>query len=78
MSAPKNLRLDSTNYFIIKIPNKQGLPQIAINHSSDMGFKDFMNLQKTCTAKSYSFLAVDAILAWVNYSLFRKNLLQVI
>ena len=35
-----------TTYFILKIPNKKELHQIAINHSSDIDFKDFMNLQK--------------------------------
>ena len=30
---PKNVRLNSTHYFIMKIPNKRELQQIAINHS---------------------------------------------
>ena len=33
-------------YFIMKIPNKQELQQIALNHSSDIGFQDFVNLCK--------------------------------
>ena len=41
--VPKNIRLNSTHYVIIKIPNKQDLQQIALNHSSDIEFKDFMN-----------------------------------
>ena len=45
-AVPKNLRLNSTHYFIMKILNKQGLQQIAFNHSSDIDFKDFMNLYK--------------------------------
>ena len=28
------------HYFIIKIPNKQEIQQIAFNHSSDIGFRD--------------------------------------
>ena len=32
------------NYFIMKIPNKQELQQIAFNHLSDIDFKDLMNL----------------------------------
>ena len=31
------------------------LQQIAFNHSSDVDFKDFMNLYEKCTAKAYSF-----------------------
>ena len=38
-SVPKNIRLTSTHYFIMKIPNKQ-LPQIAFNQSSDTEFED--------------------------------------
>ena len=37
-------RLNSTHYFIMKIPNKQELQQTAFNHSSDINFIDFMNL----------------------------------
>ena len=45
----------STNYFIMKIQNKRELQQIAFNYSSDIDFKDFMNLYKKCTAKPYFF-----------------------
>ena len=33
----------------MKIPNKEELQQIAYNHSSDIGIKDFMNLYKKCS-----------------------------
>ena len=75
-AVPKNVRLNSTHYFIMKIPNKQKLHQIAFNHSSDIEFKDFMNIYKTCTPKSYSFLVIDATLASDNSLRFRKNLLE--
>ena len=45
-AVPENIRLNSTHYFIMKIPNKQTLQQIAFNHSSNTDFKDFMNLYK--------------------------------
>ena len=32
-SVPKNIRLNSTQYFIMKIPNMRALQQIAFNHS---------------------------------------------
>ena len=60
----------------MKIPNKRELQQIAFNHSSDIDFKDFMNLHKKCTAKPYSYLVIDASLASDNRSQFRKNLLE--
>ena len=62
------------HYFITKIPNKQELQQIAFNHSSDIDFKDFINLYKKCTAKPYSFLVIDATLASDNPLRFRKNI----
>ena len=39
----------------MKIPNKREFQHIAFNHSSDIGYKDFMNLYKNCTAEPYSF-----------------------
>ena len=35
---------------------------MAFNYSSDIGFKEFMNLYKKCAAKSYSFLVINATL----------------
>ena len=49
------------HYFNMKIPNKQELQQFAFNHSSDIDFKDFMNLYKKCTEKPYPFLFIDVI-----------------
>ena len=34
----KNIRLNSTHFFVMKIPNKKKLQQIAFNHSSDVDF----------------------------------------
>ena len=49
--AARNIRLNSTDYLVIKIPNKKELQQSAFNHSSDNDFQDFMNLYKKCTDK---------------------------
>ena len=43
-TVPKSIRLNSTNYFIMNIPNKREFQQIAFNHSSDFDVKDFLNL----------------------------------
>ena len=40
----KTIRLNSTHYFIMKIPNKIELQEIASNPSCDIDFKDFMKL----------------------------------
>ena len=75
-AVPKNIRLNSTHYFIMKISNKRELRQIAFNQSSGIDFKDFMNFYKKCTAKPYPFLVIGATLASDNPSHFRKNLLE--
>ena len=62
-TIPKNIRLNSTHFFIMKIPNKQELQQVAFNHSSDFDFKDFINIYKKFTEKSYSFLVINTTLA---------------
>ena len=48
-AVPKKITLNSTHYFVMKIPNKRKLQQITFNHSSDVDFEDFMNLCKKCT-----------------------------
>ena len=53
--VPKDVRLNSTHFFIMKIVNKRELQQIAINHSSDIDFKDFMKIYKECTKEPNSF-----------------------
>ena len=42
----KDVRLNSAHFFIMKIPNKSELQQIALNHSSDIDFKDFTKIYK--------------------------------
>ena len=49
-AVSKNIRLNSMHYFVMKIPNKRELQQIAFNHTSDIDFKDLK-----CTVKPYSF-----------------------
>ena len=40
-SVPKDVRLNTTHYFIMKIKNKRELQNIAINHSADIDYQDF-------------------------------------
>ena len=72
---PKDVRLNSTHFFIMKILNKRELQQIALNHPSDIDFKDFMNIYKKCTKEPYFFLVNDTTLPADNPLRFRKNLL---
>ena len=72
--VPKDVRLNSTHFFIMKIPNKRVLQQIALNHSSDIISKDFIKIYKKCTAEQYSFAVNDITLVSDNPLQFRKNL----
>ena len=49
--VPKDVRLNTSHFFIAKIPNKRELQQIAINHSSDINTKNFANIYRKCTAE---------------------------
>ena len=55
--------------------SKRELKQIASNHLSDIGFKDFMKLYKVCTKEPFSFLVNDTTFSYDNPLQFRKNLL---
>ena len=70
LKVPKDVRLNSTQFFIMKI-------QVALNHSSDINSEDFIKIYKKCTAEPYSFLVNDATLASDNPLRFRKNLFNI-
>ena len=72
--VPKDVRNNSTHFFIMKIPNKRELQQIATNHSSDINTKDFIKVYKKCTDKPYSFFVIDTTLSSDDPLRFRKNL----
>ena len=74
--VPKDVRLNSTHFFIMKILNKGQLQQIALNHSSDIEFKDCIKIYKKSTAEPYSFLVNDTTLPSDDPLRFRKNLLK--
>ena len=45
-SVPKDGRLNTTHYFIMKINNKRELKNFAINHSSDIDYQDFKKIYR--------------------------------
>ena len=51
-SVPKDVRLNSTHYLIMKTNNKKELQNIAINHSADIDYKDFMKIYRECTKRA--------------------------
>ena len=75
--VPKDVRLNTTHFFIIKIQNKRELQQITINHSSNINTKDFINIYKKGSVKPYSFLINDTTLSLDNPLRFRKNLYNI-
>ena len=61
-SVPKDVRLNSTHYLIMKINSRKELENIAINHSADVDYYDFVSIYRECTRKPNSFLTIDTTL----------------
>ena len=61
-SVPKYVRLNSTHYLIMKINNRKELQNIAINHSANIDYKDFMKVYRECTKEPCNFLTIDTTL----------------
>ena len=55
-SVPKDVRLNSTHYLIMKINNKRELQNIAINHSADIDYQNFMIIYRELSKEPYNFL----------------------
>ena len=58
----------------MKINNRRELQNIAINHSVDIDYQDFMKIYRECTKEPYYFLTIDTTLSSSNLLRFRKNL----
>ena len=71
-----NIRLNSTHFLIMKIPNEKDLQQIALNHLSDIDFEGFVKVYKKCTVEPYSFFVNNTTLSSDHLLRFRKNLLK--
>ena len=57
----------------MKINNKRELQYIAINHSADIDYQDFMKIYKACTKELFNFLTIDTTLPASNPLRFRKK-----
>ena len=73
-SVPKNVKLDSIHYLIMKINNKRELQNIVINHSVDIDYQDFIKIYRECTKEPYNFLTIDTKLPASDPLRFRTNL----
>ena len=74
-SVPKDVRLNSTHYLIMKINNRRELQNIVTNHSADIDYKDFMRIYRECTREPYCFLTIDTTLPASDTLRFTKNCL---
>ena len=72
--VPKDVRLNSTHYLIMKINNKRELQNIAINLSADIDYQDFKKIYRECTKEPFNFLTVDTTLPANDPLRFRKYL----
>ena len=70
--VPKDVRLNSTYFLIMKIPNKKELQQIVLSHSSDIDFEDFVKIYKKCTAEPYSFLDPLRFRKYLSKTIYNK------
>ena len=73
-SVPKDAKLNTPHYFIMKINNKRELWNIAINHSADIDYQDFNKIYGERKKEPYNFLTIDTTLPASDPLRFRKNL----
>ena len=74
-SAPKDVRLNSIRYLIMKIINRRESQNIANNHSAETDYQDFMKIYKECRKEPYNFLEIDTTLPASDPLRFRKYFL---
>ena len=58
-TVPKDVRLNCTHNIIFKLNNKRELQNIAVNHSADIDYKDFIKIYRYCTKEPFNFLTID-------------------
>ena len=71
--TPKDARLNSTHYVIMKIQSKKELQNIAQENSGDIDFKDFLKIYKDYTSEPYSCMIIDTTVPSSHPMRFRKN-----
>ena len=58
--TPKDARLNTTHYILMKIGNKKELKSIVEENPGHLDFKDFLKIYNYCTKEPYSFMMIDA------------------
>ena len=72
----RRCQIKLAHYLTMKIHNKRELQNIAINHSADIDYNDFLKIYRKCTKEPYFFFDIDTTLPVDNCLKFRKNLLD--
>ena len=62
----------------MKINNKRELQNIAINHSADIDYKDFVKIYREWTKEPYNFLTIDTTLPSTNPLRFIQKLFDIL
>ena len=57
--TPKDARLNSIHYILMKMGSKKELKSIAEENSGHLDFKDLLKIYNYCTKEPYSFIMVD-------------------
>ena len=70
----KDVKLNLSHYLIMKINSKRELQNIAVNHSADIDYQDFIKIYGECTKEPYNFLTKDTTLPASDPLRIRKNL----
>ena len=73
---PKDVKLNSTHYLIMKINSKIELKNIGIDHSADIDYNNFMKIYRKCTREPFNFLTIDTTFPASDPLRFRKNLFR--
>ena len=73
-SVPKDVRLNSTHYLIMKINSRRELQNIAISNSADIDYDDFVKIYRECTREPFNFLTIDTMLPASDPLRFREKL----
>ena len=71
-SVPKDVRLNSIHYLIMKINKKRELQNIATNHSADIDYKGFVKVYREYAKEPFNFLIINTTLRASDPLRFRK------
>ena len=61
----------------MKVNNRKELQNIAISHSTDIDYQDFMKIYRECTKEPYNLLTINTTLPASNPLSLRRNLIRI-